>query len=77
MQIEHSEYREGTDYDNDTTFKYKTAETLSTFASDNGFKIIGEYYSQMQGTVRTHITLSVDEAKRLKNELEAFIKQHE
>lgn len=73
MNIEHMQRKEGTDWETDRPFYYNIKDSLSTSYKDDKFSIRGEHSSQMQGTVRTSITLSVEEARKLKKELEIFL----
>lgn len=73
MNIEHTQRKEGTDWETDRPFYYNIKDSLSTSYKDDKFSICGEHSSQMQGTVRTSITLSVEEARKLKKELEIFL----
>lgn len=72
--FEHKEQKTGTD--NGEDFNYNTSQSLTTYGLDNEFYVHGKYYSALQGSVSTSIVLSVSEAKKLKKQLDEFIKQN-
>lgn len=73
MNIEHTQRKEGTDWETDRPFYYNVKDSLSTSYKNDKFIIRGEHSSQMQGIVRTSIILSVEEVEKLKKELEIFL----